>query len=77
MAMMIAASALLATGPVSDDGRYANSPLKPWFDQLQSARGLCCSVADGFAVSDPDGIRRTAIFAYGSTENGSTFRPMQ
>jgi hypothetical protein len=56
MAMTVATTALLATGPVParDDGRYANSPLKPWFDQLQSGRGLCCSVADGVAVSDPD-----------------------
>lgn len=37
-----------------DDGRYANSPLKPWFDHLSSGRGLCCSNADGVAVSDPD-----------------------
>ena len=25
-----------------DDGRYANSPLKPWFDQLASKKGQCC-----------------------------------
>ncbi len=37
-----------------DDGRYANSPLKPWFDSLKSNKGLCCSVADGYAVADPD-----------------------
>ena len=37
-----------------DDGRYAGSPLKPWFDSLKSSKGLCCSDADGFAVSDPD-----------------------
>jgi hypothetical protein len=37
-----------------DDGRYANSPLKPWFDSLKSGKGPCCSNADGFAVSDPD-----------------------
>ena len=37
-----------------DDGRYANSPLKPWFDSLKSSKGLCCSVADGYAVADPD-----------------------
>lgn len=37
-----------------DDGRYANSPLKGWFDGLRSGRGPCCSDADGFAVSDPD-----------------------
>ena len=37
-----------------DDGRYAGSPLKPWFDQLKSGRGLCCSDADGSVVKDPD-----------------------
>jgi hypothetical protein len=37
-----------------DDGRYAGSPLKQWFDSLKSAKGSCCSVADGFTVSDPD-----------------------
>jgi hypothetical protein len=37
-----------------DDGRYANSPLKPWFDSLKSGRGPCCSNADGIAVADPD-----------------------
>jgi hypothetical protein len=36
------------------DGRYANSPLKPWFDHLASGKGLCCSMADGETVSDPD-----------------------
>ena len=30
-----------------DDGRYAQSPLKGWFDQLKSKKGLCCSLADG------------------------------
>ena len=34
------------------DGRYANSPLKPWFDHLASGRGLCCSMADGESVAD-------------------------
>lgn len=37
-----------------DDGRYAQSPLKPWFDSLKSGRGPCCSDADGSAVSDAD-----------------------
>ena len=36
------------------DGRYANSPLKPWFDQLKSHHGLCCSSADGYVVEDAD-----------------------
>ncbi|MDB5608129.1 MAG: hypothetical protein JWP25_5029 [Bradyrhizobium sp.] len=37
-----------------DDGRYAQSPLKPWFDSLKSKMGPCCSDADGSAVSDVD-----------------------
>jgi hypothetical protein len=37
-----------------DDGRFANSPLKPWFDRLASGKGLCCSFADGFSVEDVD-----------------------
>jgi hypothetical protein len=37
-----------------DDGRYMQSPLKPWFDSLKSGKGPCCSVADGLAVADPD-----------------------
>jgi len=36
------------------DGRYANSPLKQWFDSLKSGKGPCCSDADGTAVSDVD-----------------------
>lgn len=30
-----------------DDGRYAQSPLKQWFDSLKSGKGFCCSDADG------------------------------
>ena len=36
------------------DGKYANSPLKEWFDSLASRRGPCCSVADGQSVEDVD-----------------------
>jgi hypothetical protein len=57
----------LAT-PARDDGRYANSPLKSWFDQLASGKGLCCSFADGFSIQDvdwdtagPDGTYRVRI----------------
>ncbi|MFY9895895.1 MAG: hypothetical protein WAK63_17385 [Xanthobacteraceae bacterium] len=37
-----------------DDGRYANSPLHAWFDQLASGKGLCCSFADGVSIQDVD-----------------------
>ena len=44
----------LAKAYPHDDGRYANSPLKPWFDQLHSGKGPCCSDADGALVADAD-----------------------
>lgn len=37
-----------------DDGRYANSPLKSWFENLNSGRGQCCEEADGLALQDGD-----------------------
>jgi hypothetical protein len=37
-----------------DDGQYANSPMKAWFDKLASGKGLCCSFADGVSVEDVD-----------------------
>jgi hypothetical protein len=36
------------------DGRYAGSPLHSWFEGLHSGRGMCCSDADGTALSDVD-----------------------
>jgi hypothetical protein len=36
------------------DGRFANSPLKPWFEKLSSGKGPCCSDADGSVVMDSD-----------------------
>ena len=37
-----------------DDGRYAQSNLKGWFDKLASGKGLCCSFADGVRLDDPE-----------------------
>ncbi len=37
------------------DGRYAQSNLKSWFDQLKSRKGsLCCTNADGRVVVESD-----------------------
>lgn len=57
--VVLLAAFALVTLPVTlvmarDNGRYANSPLKPWFDSLASKKGLCCSVTDGRVVEDPD-----------------------
>jgi hypothetical protein len=38
---------LIGAVEARDDGRYMQSPLKPWFDSLKSGKGPCCSVADG------------------------------
>jgi hypothetical protein len=58
IALSIAAVCMLASVPshvsARDDGRYVNSPLKTWFDQLASGKGLCCSFADGVSVQDVD-----------------------
>jgi len=36
------------------EGRYANSPLKSWFENLHSRKGPCCSDADGATLADVD-----------------------
>jgi hypothetical protein len=53
VAMLSVAAAHLAQAR-DPDGRYANLPLKQWFDSLKSGKGPCCSDADGTAVSDVD-----------------------
>ena len=35
-----------------DDGRFANSSLKEWFDHLASRNGLCCAFADDWDTQD-------------------------
>ena len=37
-----------------DSGQFADLPLKSWFDQLASGKGLCCSFIDGVSVEDVD-----------------------
>ena len=55
-AVVLIGSAVVFAGSAMarDDGRYANSPLKSWFDRLKSGKGPCCSDADGSAVADVD-----------------------
>ena len=45
---------LVASVDARDNGQYANSPLKTWFDSLRSGKGPCCSDADGTTVIDAD-----------------------
>ena len=55
--ILVAGARIAAPGTAAArdlDGRYANSPLKEWFDRLSSGKGRCCSDADGTALSDVD-----------------------
>jgi hypothetical protein len=55
MFSIIAALSTDNVGARDLDGLYANSPLIRWFDTLKSSGGsLCCSDADGTALSDVD-----------------------
>lgn len=56
MFSLLAAATIWFTqpAPAHDDGRFADLPLKAWFDQLSSRKGLCCSFADGQAIADVD-----------------------
>ena len=52
--ILIALLFLTLPSSARDDGRYANQPLKQWFDSLRSGRGMCCSFADGKTIEDVD-----------------------
>ena len=56
LAVMALCMSAFAPSGVSarDDGRYANSPLHAWFDQLASGKRLCRSFADGVSIQDVD-----------------------
>ena len=51
----LCAIAVFSTGVAArDNGQYANSPLKDWFNGLASSKGVCCSFADGLSIQDVD-----------------------
>jgi hypothetical protein len=60
VALTVVASCMFLAVPshvsARDDGRYAseNPELHKCFDQLASAKGLCCSFADGVSVENVD-----------------------
>jgi hypothetical protein len=45
---------LVSTSVALAGGDWKNSPLHDWFEGLFSNRGMCCSFADGVAISDVD-----------------------
>ena len=53
--VLMSAFLLFAAAHARDpEGKYANSPLKDWFDHLSSKNGNCCSFADGRTIEDVD-----------------------
>lgn len=69
MSIIVLIAALLF---VHDDGRFAGSPLKPWFDQLSSKKGLCCSFADGYKVENVDWDTISAGGIYADAQGNAT-----
>lgn len=64
-------------GHARDRGQFVNTKaeLKAWFDGLRSAKGPCCSDADGSALSDADwdskdGHYRVRVPRYGYVIDG-------
>ena len=58
-----------------DDGRFANSPLKAWFDQLASGKGCAVRLRMASASRMSIGTPRTMVaIAFGSTDSGSSCR---
>ena len=53
-AVVLTVLAAIRPAAARDGGKFANSPLKAWFDQLASGKGLCCSFADGVSIKDVD-----------------------
>jgi hypothetical protein len=60
-----------------DDGRYANDPLKYWFDDLTSSNASAAPSLTVFRSATSSGTRRKVITACCCTANGSTCRTHQ
>lgn len=43
-----------AANAMDSDNHGNHSSLKAWFDALRSDKGPCCSVADGYTITDAD-----------------------
>ena len=72
----ILVSVLIGTVQARDDGRYSQSPLKPWFDNLRSGKGpvqMLTVLLLQIRIGNP----RAAIIVSASTTSGSTFPTMR
>jgi hypothetical protein len=60
-----------------DDGRYAHSPPKPWFEGLKSGKGYAVRMPMVLLFPIRIGNRKMAITASASITSGSTFPLMR
>jgi hypothetical protein len=69
---------LLFCGPAlaRDDGRYANSPLKEWFNRLASGKGYVARSLTDMWSKIPTGSRATVIIKSVLRMSGSKFATM-
>jgi hypothetical protein len=67
--LVLVASTIVAW-PRDLDGRYANSPLKQWFDQLVAETACAVRSWTASKLRKWTGIHRMATIACGSVENG-------
>ena len=72
VALLVPAVFLAGHAVARDDGRYASSPLKPWFDSLKSGRGPCCSDADGSVVAHVDWESKDGHYRVRLPENANS-----
>jgi hypothetical protein len=53
LAVVLGVFLVYTSAQARDDGRYAQSPLKPWFERLINSRGeRCCDEADRVEVDE-------------------------
>jgi len=73
IAVSAAIAIMMSPAPARDlDGRYRNSPLHEWFENLASGKGFCCSYTDGHAVEDADWEAKDGHYRVRLPKNAST-----
>src|ERR1700724_967324 len=73
----ILVSVLIGTVQARDDGRYSQSPLKPWLTASGPARGHVVQMLTVLQLRIRIGNPRAAIIVSASTTSGSTFPTMR
>ena len=77
LSFVVVVAAFIGAAQARDDGRYSQSPLKPWFDSLKSARDRVARMLMVSLFQIRIGNRGTAITLSASITNGLTFLMMR